>query len=55
MNEKYIMVTWPEVQIFMDDKRWSECILCTSIEGHPCPDSTYMVPESLYDKVYGIS
>lgn len=51
MNERYVMVTWPEIQDFMNHKRWNECIFCQEIEGHPCPDSTYMVPESVYDDV----
>lgn len=51
MNDKYIMVTWPDVQFFMDNPRWSECIFCQEIEGHPCPDSTYMVPADLYKEV----
>lgn len=49
MKEKYVLVSWPDIQDFMDDLRWSECILCVGIEWHPCPDSTYAVPESLYD------
>lgn len=48
---KYILVSFPEIQNFMDHKRWSECIFCTEIEGHPCPDSTYAVPEDLYEEV----
>ena len=48
---KYILVSFPEIQDFMDHKRWSECIFCTEIEGHPCPDSTYAVPEDLYEEV----
>lgn len=51
MNERYVMVTWPEIQDFMNHKRWNECIFCQEIEGHPCPDSAYMVPESVYDDV----
>lgn len=49
--EKYILVGWPEIQEFMEHPRWSECIFCTEIPGHPCPDSTYAVPESLYEEV----
>lgn len=49
--ERYILVEWPEIQTFMDHPRWSECIFCTEIEGHPCPDNSYMVPESLYEEV----
>lgn len=51
MIEKYIMVTWPEIQKFMNHKEWSDCIMCQSIKGHSCPDSTWMVPEDLYYKV----
>lgn len=50
--QRYVMVTWPEIQDFMMHERWSECIFCIEITGHPCPDSTYMVPESLYKEVY---
>lgn len=49
--ERYILVEWPEIQTFMDHPRWSECIFCMEIEGHPCPDNSYMVPESLYKEV----
>ena len=47
------MVTFPEIQDFMEHERWGECIFCQAIEGHECPDSTYMVPESLYEEVIG--
>lgn len=53
MKTKYILVSWPEIQDFMEHPRWSECLFCSSIEGHECPDSSYMVPEDLYDEVYG--
>lgn len=49
--EKYILVGWPEIQDFMEHPRWSECIFCIEVEGHPCPDNAYMVPESLYEEV----
>lgn len=49
--EKYVLVTFPEIQDFMVHKRWGECIFCQEIEGHPCPDSAYMVPENLYNEV----
>lgn len=51
--QKYILVSWPEIQSFMDHPRWSDCIFCEEIEGHPCPDSSYMVPEEIYEEVYG--
>lgn len=46
--ERYILVEWPEIQNFMNHPKWSECIFCMEIEGQPCPDQSYMVPESLY-------
>lgn len=45
----YVMVSFPEIQDFMEHPRWNECIFCQSIEGHECPDSTYMVPKDLYE------
>lgn len=54
MREKYLLVEWPDIQDFMEHPRWSECIFCQEIEGHPCPDSTYAVPESLYNEVYNL-
>ena len=52
--EKYILVSFPEIQKFMAHSRWDECIFCSSIEGHECPDSTYAVPEDLYNEIYRI-
>lgn len=52
--EKYLLVGWPEIQMFMDHPRWSECIFCTEIPGHPCEDSTYAVPESIYNEVFSL-
>lgn len=49
--EKYVLVTFPEIQDFMEHKRWGECIFCQEITGHPCPNSAYMVPEDLYNEV----
>lgn len=49
--EKYVLVSFPEIQYFMEHPRWSECIFCIEIEGHPCEDSTYAVPEDLYYQV----
>jgi hypothetical protein len=45
------MVSWPEIQNYMGNPRWKECIFCQEIEGHPCPDNSYMVPEDLYKEV----
>lgn len=51
METKYILVTFPEIQDFMEHPRFNECIFCMEIEGRPCPDSSYMVPEDLYYEV----
>ena len=51
---KYILVGWPEIQDFMEHPRWSECIFCTAIEGHEVADSTYAVPEDLYNEIYSV-
>ena len=50
--QKYVLVSWPEVQLFMDHPRWSECIFCTETAEHPCPDNSYMIPEEIYEEVY---
>lgn len=52
---KYILVTFPEIQDFMEHPRFGECIFCESIEGHPVESSTYAVPEDLYEEVYSKS
>lgn len=54
MKELYILISWPEIQDFMEHERWEECIFCQEIEGHPCPDGTYAVPVNLYKEIYNI-
>lgn len=49
--QKYVLVEWPEIQSFMNHPRWSECIFCTEIDGHPCPANSYMVPEEIYEEL----
>ena len=51
IRERYFLVEWPEIQEYMNHPRWSECIFCMEIKEHPCPDNSYMVPESLYEEV----
>lgn len=51
MNERYVMVTWPEIQDFMDHPRYKECYMCESLDENNSAISTYMVPESLYEEV----
>lgn len=54
MEKKYILVSWPEIQEFMEHPRWNECVFCIQIEHHPCESSTYAIPEDLYNEVYNI-
>lgn len=54
MKELYVLISWPEIQDFMEHERWEECIFCQETEGHPCPDSTYAVPVNLYKEIYNI-
>lgn len=54
MKELYVLISWPEIQDFMEHERWGECIFCQEIEGHSCPDSTYAVPVNLYEEIYNI-
>lgn len=43
METKYVIVTFPEIQKYMDCNRWDECFqLCTD-------EPTYIVPEDLYE------
>lgn len=48
---KYILVDWPEIQMFMDHPRYKECYMCESLDEDASPCSVYMVPEDLYDEV----
>lgn len=52
--KKYILVSFPRIQDFMEHPRWSECVFCTEIDGHPCEDSTFAVPEDLYNEVFKV-
>lgn len=54
METKYIMCTFPETQLFMDHPRWGECIFALEITGHPCPDSTFFIPEDIYNEVIDV-
>lgn len=51
MSGNYKIVTWPEIQLFMDHPRWKDCLFCQHINGHPCPDCTYAVPEEVYNEI----
>lgn len=51
METKYIKSTFPEIQLFMDHERWGECIFALEIDGHPVEDSTFFIPEDLYNEV----
>lgn len=44
---KYVRVEWPEIQWFMEGKRWKECLLVANDDS----PSSYMIPESYYIEV----
>lgn len=48
--ELYVLVSWPDIQDYMSDPRWSECIFCQNIDNHPVEDGTFAVPFNLYKK-----
>jgi nicotinate-nucleotide adenylyltransferase len=53
MNERYILVQWPESQALMDHPRFNECVLGMDIDGHDeVGGSAYFVPESLYKELF---
>lgn len=54
MPEKYILVTWPEIQDFMVHPRYDECYQGYGAREEENNFSTYFVPESLYEEVYGL-
>lgn len=45
------MVTWPEVQDYMEHERWGDCIACQNVRDHSCPDGAWMVPEEVYKEI----
>jgi len=52
MEEKYVLVHWPESQILMEQEWFDECILMND-ENHleEIGSSTYFVPESRYNEL----
>lgn len=48
-EKKYIMVTWPEIKEYMNNKNWRKCIPCKPLKGHDCPDGAWMIPEEIYN------
>lgn len=49
MKQRYILVTWPESQQFMDHERFNECLFVQDIDGHTeVGSSAYMIPEDIY-------
>lgn len=52
---KYILVTWPECQMFMEDAEWESCLPVSSLPDSPLYKHmelpVYMVPEDLYYRV----
>lgn len=52
MPDKYVLVTWPESQTFMNFPWFrKECILHNAFEGQEYLDSAYFIPEERYKEV----
>lgn len=50
--EKYVLVTWPLSQSFMESERFDECFMVSSVDGNDGSDEcSYMVPENLYNSI----
>ena len=49
--KKYIIVTWPKSQQFMEHTRFNECYLVQAIEGQEALAAAYFVPEDLYNEI----
>lgn len=50
----YKLVSFPEIQAYMDHERWGECMLCISTDAEDTLSNDYVVPEDLYNEVNGI-
>lgn len=51
--KKYILVTWPDSQMLLDQKRFNECLFVQDLDGHDSVgSSSYMCPEDLYKKIF---
>lgn len=50
----YKLVSFPEIQAYMDHERWDECMLCISTDSEDTSSNDYVVPEDLYNEVNGI-
>lgn len=50
----YKLVSFPEIQAYMDHERWDECMLCISTDDEDTLSNDYVVPEDLYNEVNGI-
>lgn len=47
----YKLVSFPEIQAYMDHERWDECMLCISTDAESASSNDYAVPEDLYYEI----
>lgn len=53
MKQRYVLVTWPESQQFMDHERFNECLLIQDIDSRiEVGSAAYMIPEDMYLEIY---
>jgi len=48
MEEKYLRVLWPCLQLFMEHPRFNESYLLQAFDGQQHYNAAYFVPEDLY-------
>ena len=47
-RERYVVVTWPESQVLMEDKEFNKCFLINGEKGQKMfGSSAYFVPEDI--------
>nr|DAH58160.1 MAG TPA: hypothetical protein [Bacteriophage sp.] len=51
MSDRYVLVTWPEIQDYMDNPRYKpECFSGQSMDENNT-EGVWFVPEDLYEEV----
>ena len=53
INNKYVLVTWPDSQKLTTHQDFFYCLLIDDIPGHAyCGSAAYAVPETLYNEIF---
>lgn len=49
--QKYILVKWPLTMLLLQNKRLNECYIALPVDYEKSIDSSYLVPEDLYEEL----